>query len=227
MKYYYKDKILSSYCDSHAKLSMMGACYIAQDATTCTLKMFNMDNITLREKHGAMFVFLKNKVVFKNNIYWDDEYKIEAYVSKIDKIRVYIDIILYNNKDEVVMESRIESCILDIKTRRILRISSIGETIETEEPKFNLDFNELKDGDIVCINYRKVMYSSIDYSLHTNNVEYVRYIMDIYGDRLFKSFEIHYKHECKLNDNLKIIDYGNNFKIENEDGVLVVEAIVE
>ena len=125
------------------------------------------------------------------------------------------------------MESRIESCILDINTRKILRVSSIGETLDIEEPLFNLEFEEIRKSNIEKINYRKVMYSSIDYSGHTNNVEYVRYIMDIYGDRKFNSFEIHYKHECKLNDNLKIIDYGNNFRIENENGILVVEAIVK
>ena len=99
--------------------------------------------------------------------------------------------------------------------------------MELENELINIEFSDIKLENIKDISRRDVLYTSIDYSMHTNNVEYVRFIMDIYNDKKINSFEIHYKHESLLNDKFEIRHDDNIYEMYNQNNILIAEAKIE
>ena len=101
---------------------------------------------------------------------------------------------------------RQETCVIDLDTRKIRKIETVDypEDMEAEEAIFNDPYQVLKDefSEDDYVYTQKVYSSDIDYSRHTNNVSYVRYLINTLPCKFFENnrvtdVEIHYIAETK------------------------------
>ena len=102
-------------------------------------------------------------------------------------------------------------CPLDVATGRILRTSAVGvnENIVAEPALVEVVFDKLDCNDLPAVEEITVRSTNIDFSHHTNNVEYLRFIFNTYTvdellSRPISEIEVNYVSQSYENDVLSI-----------------------
>ena len=214
MKYEYNNKceITYSNVDKELKIGLINAVALAQDMMTAYFDTIKSDNETNKTKNNAVWVLSKTKIHFENYPKLGDYLEARSYTTEKKLARVEIETdFMENGKTAFVVAQ--ECCPIDVSTRKIRKINTISypddmECIETElderYTKLNTEFEE-KDK----VYEQKVLASDIDFNNHTNNVMYVKYLInafesDFWVKNKIEDFEIHYINECREGEILSI-----------------------
>lgn len=222
MKLENTQKISASMVASNAKLSTIGAFQIIQDAVTEFMGALKVDGITVRQKYNAFWVFVKTRAKFFKSLGWGDEYSVTAFFSSMSLAKLYTDVEVRDKSKDLVFYARVELCVLDIPTQRIKKIASVGIdesmlTPATEE----IVFGRPDETALAPVEQVKVRSTNIDHSHHTNNLEYLRFIMNTYSvaeleKKRIKEMEVVYASQSYENDALDVL------KAEYKDRDLIV-----
>lgn len=221
----YKREFLVTYTDVDSKLqlSLINSICMVQNMMTEYFYNLKSDNMILREKNNAAWVVIKTKIHFNKNPLFNEIIKGDSFTTSIKPIRVNTETQFKNINDEILFYAKQESCVIDLDSRKIRKVNSVNYPMDIETrdsvdnttySKLNQDFSE---NDKV---YEQSVYSTdIDYSKHTNNVCYVRFIINSLSCEFLENnkitdFEIHYINESKEGQNLQIYKKENNGKIE-------------
>ena len=106
---------------------------------------------------------------------------------------------------------RMELCALDLQSGKIRRMSTVGvdDGIPTENPEIDLSFSKFDAENLPEAAQVKINYTNIDFAGHTNNKEYIRFILDTYSvqeleERPIKEMDIVYINQTYENDVLTL-----------------------
>lgn len=216
-----KGVVFGSQCDYTANLSTLGALQIVQDHICRYFGGMGVDEIRLKRDFGCIWVFVKNKLEFKSPLKWDEGYRVECFISSLTGARMVVDTIIYGKKDELKIYAKTEVCTLNLETQKIVPIKQVL-TKETEvlKSKSDLLFEKLDDFfDLQIIKTHTVHSTSIDYCIHTNNVSYVRFIMDTFDTKFLlehpiKEIQINYISQTGEND---VLDISRSLKVNEQN----------
>ena len=188
----------------------------------------------MKNKNNAAWVVSKTKVHFNKYPTWKDVIYGRSYTTKVKPIRVEMETTFKNKHDDILFVTKQESCVIDLDTRKIKKIDTVNYPYDMEieynlinEPflKLNEEFSQKN-----FVYSQKVFSTDIDYSRHTNNVSYVRYIVNTLScnfldNNQITDFEIHYINESMEGQTLKIYKKEKqnsiNFLIKNEEKEVV------
>ena len=193
----YFGKIGASVCDAEARLSILGAVQLAQDFVSEFFGQNSIDQTTLRTKYNAMWVFTKNRVKFFRSVFWDEKIRVECYVSTLTSVKMVVDTLFFVG-EELVLSCQIENCMVDLTTQKVRRIGDIfPPNFEVKSSSIEGGFTRFSDVSYIPQESVVVRSTSIDYCHHTNNTEYVRFVLNTFGVNELKAkpiseFEIHY-----------------------------------
>ena len=215
MKYDYKKEFVLHYSeiDSSAKFSLVSCLKYVQNMSTEYFDLMGTDNLTLSTKNNAVWVITKTKVKFIKIPTWKDKIIIRIYSVKVSAIRYNIEVTFEDINGNILIVAKQEYCAMDIESRRARKISTISfpNDLEVEEEKYLDDYRKLRDEfeENEYIYSQKIASQDIDYSKHTNNVVYARFIMNIFSckyldKREINDFEIHYLSESREGQELEI-----------------------
>lgn len=215
MRYDYKKKFILHYSeiDSSAHLSLVSCLNYIQNMSTEYFQTMKTDNFTLSTENNAVWVITKTKVKFIKRPVWKDEITIRIYSVKISAVRYDLEISFEDKNGECLVLAKQEYCAMDIETRRARKISTISfpNDLEAENAKYNDDYRKLRDtfNEEDYILSQKITSQDIDFSKHTNNVVYVRYIMNVFTCEFLEKneindFEIHYISESREGEKIDI-----------------------
>ncbi len=230
-------KVSASLTDFKADLSVIGAFRIMEDAITEFMGDLKIDGLTAKNKYNAIWVFTKTGVKFLKNIAWNSEYTVTCFISKISHIILNIDVALKDATGKLCAYSRTEICALDMVTGKIRKVSTVGvdDGFKTEAPLIDISFTRIDADDLPIAGKVKVGYTSIDYAVHTNNKEYVRFMLDTYpvcemAINPISQMEIVYVNQSFENDELTVRkgSYGDKdvFVIQKEDKTIAKGEIL-
>lgn len=184
---------------------------IAQDMATDFLGTYEKDNINLKLKYNALWVITKTKMKANRYPNWGEKIFGEIYFVSIKPIRVQIEVVFRDRNGNVLFIIDEEYCVIDMDTRKIRKIDTVEfpKEINVYDNLFERKFLGLRD-EVKNYSYtEKVRVCDLDYSHHTNNVSYVRYILNsfdlekIYNEDI-EEFEIHYIKESREKNELEI-----------------------
>lgn len=240
MKLIKKQKVGASITDPLANLSVIGIFQIVENAVTELLGELGFDNITMKKKYNAIWVFAKNRIKILENISWNENFHTVCFISSITRATVSVDIAIKNSLEKLCIYSRIELCMLDLQTERIKKISAFGiedgkDGMVVEQPETDMTFTKFYKGELPENRCVQVKYTNIDFSQHTNNIEYIRFILDTYTVRELETkpireMEILYNNQSFENDVLTICkgSFGEKdiFILQKEDKVIARSEIV-
>ena len=179
-----KQQIVSSnFIGADAKLSALGVFQLVENAITEGMAAQHIDGVTVKRLYNAFWVFTKNKVKILGEVAWGDTVNIESFVSQIYAAKLCVDTALKDTNGQIVAYSRCEMCPLDIATGRIMRTSAVGvdERIIAEPALLDIAFDKLDCDNMPTVEDVTVRSTNIDFSQHTNNVEYLRFIFNTYS----------------------------------------------
>lgn len=207
-----KEAVISaSICDFNVRLGIQGAFDLVQDYLTEMLGELSLDGVSLREKYGCVWVFTRNRVEIDRDLMWKDRYTAESFISSARGAKMTVDTVLKDAQGNICVYSRIEMCALDLKAQKIRRIRDVGVTSDehVEAPRREIDFSRLKHDGLEEVDTLVVKSGDIDFVRHTNNVSYVRFIMNTYTvqeltDRPVRAIEVRYAGQTHEGDILSI-----------------------
>lgn len=220
MKLIKKDRLPASYCGADVKLSVMGAFRIVEDMVTELMGDLEIDGVTCMKKYGAMWVFVRNRIEIPQRIGWMEEYTVTSYISSFSRAKLYIDTVMTRQDGSVVLVSRLELCAVDLETGKIRKAETVGvgENTPPEEEARKIAYSRIKPlrtagSEEGLLDEVTVRATDIDYCYHTNNISYVRYIMNQYDTADLtvspvSAIEIQYAAQTHEGDLLKIYSCG-------------------
>ncbi len=224
MKWMKQQRIGSAITDTKGNLSILGMFQIVEEAATELMGELRMDDITVKREYHAIWVFAKTKVKRLQNVGWNEVCTAVSFISKITRVSLCIDVAIKNARDELCAYARIELCALDLQTGKIRRVSTVGadDTIIAEPPMLELSFAKFAAEELPEIERHRVRSTSIDFAGHTNNKEYIRFILDTYSvreleTRPIREMEVVYSNQSYENDILTV----RKGSFQNKDIILV------
>ena len=211
MKLIKHEKVSSCMTDPLANLSVIGCFGIAEETVTDLMGKLKIDGITVKKAYNANWVFTKSKLKILSNIAWNEPYTVVAFISKVTRVSITIDVEIKNKSDEPCVYLRVELCALDLQSGKILRVSTVGvdDGIQAETPETDLSFSKFDAENLPEVAQVKTNYTNIDFVGHTNNKEYIRFILNTYSvreleERLIKEMDIVYINQTYENDVLTV-----------------------
>ncbi len=232
-----RQKVSASFTDFSANLSVIGVFRIVEDAITEFMGELKIDGLTAKKEYNAAWVFAKTRIKFLKNIAWNNECTVKCFISKISNVTINIDVAVKNADDGLCFYSRTELCALDLESGRIRKVSTVGVNgnIHAEAPLTDVCFNKINTEDLPAAAQVGVAYTDIDFVGHTNNIEYVKFILDTYSvsemkSRPIREIEIVYANQSFEGDVLTIrkgcIDGKDVFVIQKGDKLIVKSEIL-
>lgn len=228
----YKRKFFIGYsnCDRKVNLSVLNSLYLIQDMMTEYFGFLKSDNIILKSENNAIWVLAKTKEHFNKYPKWRDLIEGTVFTTGIKPIRVETEAQFKDKDNNVLFYANQETCVIDLTDRKIRKINTVNyptgvqikEGINKEKYlRLNTEFTEADK-----VYEQKIHSTDIDFSYHTNNVSYVKYILnslnsDFIDSHKITDFEIHYINESKEGQKLsiykKIKDNEIEFLIKEEN----------
>ncbi len=204
-------KVSSVNTDPMANLSVTGIFEIVEEAITELMGELKIDGITSKREHNAVWVFAKSRIRILKSIVWNEEYSVVSFISKVSHAAIYIDVGIKNRSDELCAYSRAEVCALDMDTGKLRKVSTVGvdDGIETETPIADISFSKYNINDLPDIEEVRIRYTCIDYAGHTNNKEYIRFMLNTYSvremaSRPIREMEVVFLNQSYENDILTV-----------------------
>lgn len=201
-------------CDPSGRLSLVGALVLIEDAVTDTMAKLKIDGFTVRRKYGALIVFSKNHLRFLQTIGWKDKIKVSCFISSKSAARINVDVCV-TKAGKIAMYARTEVCAVDAQTGRIRRMDSVGvnEQVKVVKAPYELTWSAM-DGKGQLIDTVTVRTGNIDYAGHTNNVEYIRLLLntltlDEWREMAPKELQVAYLNQSFLGDSLAIYAFDH------------------
>lgn len=237
MIYEKQSYVTGSMCDGKLQLSILAADEIVENAVTELMGDLGIDGIVAKEKYKAMWVIVKNKFCFVRRPAWREEFTVYSYISKHSTVKLNLDTLVKDKNGELLFKSRIELAAIDLENGKIRKADTVGFTEDMENPveteglefaRFPKEIGDLAESVIV-------RSTSLDYCYHTNNIEYVRFMLNTYGIEQFKNhepeiLEIHYGNQSfegeKLDINKLTTEDGDLFSI-TRDGSLITSCLIK
>lgn len=228
-------KVLASQIDLKTEMGLVQSLCIIQDNMCEYFKDLKCDGITLIPQCGCFFVVTKTKVHFNKFAKWLDVFKVSTELFDTSRIVVNLETIFTDNDSgEVFVTCHQELCAMDKESRKLRMINTTpfpsdldckSNDVGKVFSRFAVDYSSEDLVDTVV-----VKNVNIDMYRHTNNVEYVKFIMSTFNIDFvlgndITDFEIYYVSESKLGDKLDIyrknIDDEIYFEIRREEVVCV------
>lgn len=211
MKLIKHEKVNSCITDPLANLSVIGCFQIAEETVTELMGELKIDGVTVKKAYNAVWVFAKSKLKVIKNIAWNEQYTVIGFISKVTRVSIDIDIEIKNKSYEPCAYLRVELCALDLQSGKIRRVSTVGvdDSIQAEAPETDLSFSKFDAENLPEVAQVKINYTNIDFVGHTNNKEYIRFMLNTYSvreleERPIKEMDIVYINQTYENDVLSV-----------------------
>ena len=232
----YKRKFFIGYsnCDRKISLSLLDSFYLIQDMMTEYFGFLKSDNIILKRENNAIWVLTKTKVHFNNLPVWRDVVEGTVFTTNIKPIRVGTETQFKDKDNNILFYANQETCAIDLDDRKIKKISTVNypKDIEIIEGVNKEKYLKLNDEFTIAdkVSEQIVHSTDIDFSHHTNNVSYIRFILNSLSSEFLDNckvtdFEIHYINETKEGQKLEIYrklkDTDVDFLIKENDREIV------
>ena len=211
MKFTSTHKLSASMVGSNESLSVMGAFQIVQDTITEFMGELKIDGVTVKQKYNAFWVFVKTRVKFCKKLPWGAKFAVEASISAMSAAKMHVDVRVSDEDGQTVFHARTELCVLDIATQRIKKIASVGVSECMLTPSdTSVTFGKFDTVDLPCVEQVRVRSTNVDHSHHTNNLEYLRFVMNTYSveeleTKAIREMEVVYASQSYENDVLDVM----------------------
>ena len=211
MKLIKKGIIPASYCDADVRLSVVGAFQMVEDLVTEMMGDLGIDGLVCIRDYGAMWIFVRNRIELLRDLKWKEAYTAECFISMIGKGKLHVDTLLRDVESSPAVFSRLEMCAVDLETGRLRKTDTVGldGSIAAEEPEYDMKYERGKFAPERLLDTVTVRSSDIDYLHHTNNISYIRYLVNQWSveelsQKPIRAIEVQYAGQTHEGDELQI-----------------------
>ncbi len=162
-------------------------------------------------KENLSWVLFRMNLQINRLPLWKEKYKVITWPSRVKTITAFREFEVRGEHDEILCAATSEWSVINLKTRRPQRMSSLTnlhihltEKISLDRPFFKLN-PKLNFEDLFTV---KVRYTDMDMNSHVNAGKYFVWLSDaiyeIFGTNDIAFISFNYFHECLLGDTISI-----------------------
>ena len=210
-EYIRRDFVRSSACDGHCLLSPIAVLQLVEDQITEFFGEMGVDGITMRERYNAFWVYSKNRIELTRRPAWREPFTVRTRLGLRRAAKACADTTAFDENGGLLIASRVEMCLLDGNTGSIKRLDEIGMPAASgpDASMPVLAFDRFPKQPAQLIEQVKVRTSNLDMSNHTNNIEYLRFILntltpEALDSREMRGLELHYGAQSYVGQTLDI-----------------------
>lgn len=211
-----------------------------QESASLHCRSLGHDLDEMRDKEGLGFVVTRLSYEVLASLYAQDEITVETWVP--ESYGLFFNRCYEVKKNGTVVARGISvSALLDLKTRKFLRVSDYDFGFEVEDcvrlsDGIPMRLRLAQDQPLTHVGMRKIACSDLDYNLHMNNTHYPDMLADHLPDRTDRrvvSMVVSYLGEAHYGDTLSVacgVEKGDEsesvfcLRATREDGTVVTEA---
>lgn len=204
MRYVNKTRVPFSKTGVGEGISFIGAAQIIEDSVCAFFAEFGKDSASVGAKYNAVWLFVKNKFQRLALAAWNEEITVESFFTRRTAATLVVDTVVKNSKGETCLYARTETCVVDRTSQRIRRIASVEfpEDMEIYPTEADFDFERFDTDGASPVYGLNVPPASIDFCMHVNNVEYLRFILNASSverelSAPIKEAEIHFLNQAR------------------------------
>jgi medium-chain acyl-[acyl-carrier-protein] hydrolase len=186
-------------------------------------------------KKKKSWILLNWKVKFMERPYYAETLRVKTWIRKMDKLYVYRDFEIYNEKKKKVAIATSKWICIDTEKKSIIKIDEdIRKSYTIENKKvFDEEIEKLKDFENYKNTYEiKITRDMIDINKHVHNLNYIDFANQVLPYDVMqnaKNVEVMYKKEIKENDIIKCFymhdNNIHNVVIKSEDESIIYAII--
>ena len=223
----HKNELLipASYTDAHAQLTTVGAFTLMQDIAGEHAERMGVGFKALLDNSSAFWVIARTrlKLIRPARIY--EPVTLTTWPSKPAGAICIRNYELTSDAGETLFLGKNEWVVMDAVTHRVRRLSTTCYPIDAEYsdrialPEPFSRFDEQPAPEHYAYTHR-LRYSDTDHVRHTNNVSYVRILLDslssdFFEENIITDFEIKYIHESREGDDIAV------YRIPTQEGCML------
>ncbi len=201
--------------DNLAKLGLDSIFDFTQIAITEFFKSIGYDNLTMKNKYNYAWVITKTKLNIKSIPSWGENIYAKTYISNIRPVKTDIETIFYDLNGNTLMVIKDEMCIISLETRKIVKLSEVGfDKLDISKSIIEEPYENINMDNLVKFDSFNVKFCDIDCTNHTNNVSYIRFVMNSLGMQFLNnndiiSMDLRYLNESRIDELLDV--YKNSY----------------
>ncbi len=225
--------------DADGLVGVKGYVNYFQDIASGFFHSIGKGNDTLPYQYGVAWVYSKYKLKIYEKTDFSDDITLTSWVSKCDTIRVWQEMEIRRG-DTLLCEGRLESCIVNLSEKKIIKTAFIDLPEDIEDPcltaveRFSRRMKFSPDAQ-----YRythTVRYTDLDNNHHMNNLRYVNMFLNAFSPDFFEEntvtdFEIQYISQAYFGDELGIFSEQNGDTVtlyaKNADDELISCCVIK
>ncbi len=219
-RYDYTSKIKMGNIGMGAKLGIVEAMDIFQNAVMEHTKFLELDFESMLKKYNAKWVIARARFELNDTLVMGDDYTVSTWPLKAGPLR-FERVFKITSGEKEIVNTLTEWCVIDADTNAVIRSNKIDFPVTdylTDKGisgKFSVLKLETTAADEV---YSRTMRASdLDFNNHVNNISYIKLALDCFTSaRLkalrIKSFEMYYLSQCFEGDTITL------YKKEHENG---------
>ena len=233
-KFRYDFYVDYSRVDNLARLSLDSIFQFTQIAITEYFKSLGFDNRTMKNKYNYAWVFTKTKAHIESIPLWDSKIYAKCYVTNIKPVKTDLEVVFYDLNDNIIFMVKEEMCVIDLESRKIKKLSDFGfDKTEIKESIIEGAYEAIDSTNTIKFDDFKVKYCDLDCTNHTNNVSYIRFIMNSLGQSFLNNNKItdlnfRYHKESRIDEHLEVYknEYSDSIDIlikRNDDDIFSIK----
>ncbi|MBQ7568512.1 acyl-ACP thioesterase [bacterium] len=198
--------------DSGARLGVAQAALMMQDTLTECFGQMKCDGFTYN-KLGYYWVLTKSKVEFFRLPRWGEVIETTSFPVHNSRTRAYFNTVFTDMQGHLLAHAFQEFCVLDLEKHRPVPLADVPYPNEGfPEKAVDLEYEKfgLSDEDYTEVYTQLVRSGHLDVSHHLNNIEYVRFALDVFSEEFLlaheaEEIELHYIAESREGQTLSIL----------------------
>ena len=192
MVYSKQIKAQTSFCGANCNLSPIGFMQIVQDEICEYFETLGVGQISVKNEHNSIWVFIQNKIKIFENIFWNEDMSVKCFISFRSQAKLIVDTHFCALDGKTKAYAKTEICLVDLSSFRLRRISGeiLPNNFQVQNSMFDFGFEKFVDRDLPFITSTKVESTHIDFCGHCNNVEYLRILLNTYSALELKEFDV-------------------------------------
>lgn len=215
MIYNYDRDFLTSYSllDRSERLGLAESMDLNQDSVTEFFRTMGTDNITIKKSDNSAWVFTNVRLHFDESPHWLTKGHIHTFVSKLSPVRITVETVVTEEGERPLFNAKTQLCPINLVTRKVVAISSVSfpGDVEAEPSIMPAPFSRITDefsGEELVLE-ETVRPSDTDFTHHTNNTRYVRFIADTFSREFLdggnvSDFDIQFLKETRDGDKVSV-----------------------
>lgn len=230
-QYLYTEKKRQQFreADADGLIGMKGYMDYFQDAAAGYMYHFGWGNDMVHERYGVAWVYVKYRMQVYERTAYEAPLDLECWIEPAGHSVSVKHALEIRKEGRLLANGRLESCLVDLKKRRITRLDAIEFdpviTIPRENP--TPDFSRIEQDTEGCeyIYSHRVRYSDLDNNGHMNNLRYIPLLLDCYSPehhekKKLRDLEIHYRNQCLYDEEVRLFCIAEE---ENTDRLVILK----